>query len=126
MLHNPKGWTMKQMLSGSLAEGLDLPGSDMDVMFLLENVDVIQNVRDIKHPVKNTTLLMETDNDHPGFVRLRLISACYGPDQLLTLEYFETSRNSIYLSVNKFLSNINQISCMVESFKTRSLFIRSR
>ena len=32
-----------QVSSGSLAEGLDLPGSDMDIMRVLNNVKVIQN-----------------------------------------------------------------------------------
>jgi DNA polymerase sigma len=31
--------------SGSLAEGLDLPGSDIDVMFVLIAVQVIQNLQ---------------------------------------------------------------------------------
>jgi hypothetical protein len=30
--------------SGSLAEGLDLPGSDLDIMFVLSGARVIQNV----------------------------------------------------------------------------------
>jgi predicted nucleotidyltransferase len=38
-----------QVSSGSLAEGLDLPGSDIDVMFVFNAVQVIQNVRHKLH-----------------------------------------------------------------------------
>ncbi|CAC5423023.1 unnamed protein product [Mytilus coruscus] len=60
--------------SGSLAEGLDLTGSDIDLMDLSSNEDVIQNVRNIKHPIQRPTLIMETDIDYPGFVRLRYVA----------------------------------------------------
>ncbi|VDI14241.1 Hypothetical predicted protein, partial [Mytilus galloprovincialis] len=57
-----------QISSGSLAEGLDLPGSDVDIMFVDEVVNVTQIERNIKHPVQRTEVLMETDT---GFTRLR-------------------------------------------------------
>lgn len=45
--------TLVQISSGSLAEELDLPGSDLDVMYLFKDVDVIQDVRFMKHPVQH-------------------------------------------------------------------------
>jgi predicted nucleotidyltransferase len=43
--------------SGSLAEGLDLPGSDIDIMFVLNTVQVIQNVQQMNRSTRKTTLL---------------------------------------------------------------------
>jgi DNA polymerase sigma len=37
-----------QVSSGSLAEGLDLPGSDMDIMLVFNNVHILQNVQHMK------------------------------------------------------------------------------
>ncbi|VDI79280.1 Hypothetical predicted protein [Mytilus galloprovincialis] len=96
---------MTQISSGSLAEGLDLPGSDLDVMFLIKNVDVIQNIRNIKHPIRNPTLVMELDNAHPGFTKLRLIAD--GQEELVKFECCESTTNGSYLSVKEFLLKIN-------------------
>ncbi|VDI14242.1 Hypothetical predicted protein [Mytilus galloprovincialis] len=61
-------------MSSELAR-LDLPGSDEDKMFVDEVVNVTKIERNIKHPVQRTEVFMETDTDHPGFTRLRLIAA---------------------------------------------------
>ena len=59
--------------SGSLAEGLDLPGSDIDIMYLFNQVQIIQDIQHINHPARYTTLLVEDDIQFPGFSRLKLI-----------------------------------------------------
>ncbi|CAC5383825.1 unnamed protein product [Mytilus coruscus] len=94
--------------SGSLSEGFDLPGSDIDIMFVIGDVDVIRDVRNIKHPVQNTQLVMETDNDHPGFTRLRLIAGGDGENDIITYNCFESTGKGLYLSVIKFINNINR------------------
>ncbi|CAC5373591.1 unnamed protein product [Mytilus coruscus] len=58
--------------SGSLAEGLNLPGSDRDIMYVNHRYDVIRSLNNIKYPIHRTTFVMETDIDHPGFTKLRL------------------------------------------------------
>ncbi|CAC5408588.1 unnamed protein product [Mytilus coruscus] len=63
------------IFSGSLAEGLDLPGSDMDVMVELNDYTVIHNTKNIKNPNDRNMFVMKTDLDYPGFVRLRHVSA---------------------------------------------------
>ncbi|XP_052086090.1 uncharacterized protein LOC127723477 [Mytilus californianus] len=73
MIDNTDVSEVTTISSGSLSEELDLPGSDIDIMCVIGDVDVIQNLKNIKHPRQNTTLVMETDNDHPVFSRLRLI-----------------------------------------------------
>ncbi|VDI24636.1 Hypothetical predicted protein [Mytilus galloprovincialis] len=74
-----------QISSGSLAEGIDLPGSDIDIMYVMKEIDVIQDVRNIKHPVQRTTFLMETHTDHPGFGRLRLIAGGDGKNDMFNI-----------------------------------------
>ncbi|VDI83006.1 Hypothetical predicted protein [Mytilus galloprovincialis] len=94
--------------SGSSAEGLDLPGSDRDEMYVIKDVDVIRDVRNIKHPVQRTTLLMETDNNHSGFTRLQLVAGGDGETRFIKLKHFESTKNGLYLSVNEFVNNINR------------------
>ncbi|VDI24637.1 Hypothetical predicted protein [Mytilus galloprovincialis] len=98
-----------QISSGSLAEGLDLPGSDIDMMLVIYDVDVLRDVRNMKHSVKRTTLVMETDTDHPGFCRLRLIAGADGENDILTYEDLESTSKGLCLSLNKFVSKINNM-----------------
>ncbi|VDI82457.1 Hypothetical predicted protein [Mytilus galloprovincialis] len=81
--------------SGSLAEGIDLPGSDIDIMYVIRNIYVIQNAfnSSIKQPKNRIEFVMETDIDHPGFTRLK--------------------RNSKYLPVNNFLNIFKTNNCNV-------------
>ncbi|VDI23257.1 Hypothetical predicted protein [Mytilus galloprovincialis] len=95
-----------QISSGSLAEGLDLPGSDLDIMFLIKNVNVIQNVRNIKHPIQHTTLVMEPDKDHPGFTRIKLIAEGEEDTDIILSDCCESTTNGEYVSVDRFLHNI--------------------
>ncbi|CAC5384161.1 unnamed protein product [Mytilus coruscus] len=67
-----------QISSGSLAEGLDLPGSDMDVMYVLHDIEITQNEKNIKNPKRRSnfvTCVMEIDIDHPWFAILRPVAA---------------------------------------------------
>ncbi|VDI23259.1 Hypothetical predicted protein [Mytilus galloprovincialis] len=98
-----------QISSGSLAEGMDLPGSDVDKMICLDNVDVIQNVRNIKHQIQHTTLVMEPDKDYPGFTRLRLIVESEEDTYIILSECCERTSNGEYVSVERFLHNIRQL-----------------
>ncbi|CAC5383664.1 unnamed protein product [Mytilus coruscus] len=117
LIFNSSSPIITQILSGSLSEGLDLPGSDIDVMYVNNNVDVIRNVKNAKnvkntkHPIQSTTLVMETDNENPGFTRLRLIA---GGESVpcLTFDCFKSTRDGLYLSVNAFLMSwVNNCYC---------------
>ncbi|VDH94023.1 Hypothetical predicted protein [Mytilus galloprovincialis] len=90
--------------SGSLAEGIDLQGSDIDIMCVIKSLDVVQDERNIKHPVQRATLVMETDTDHLGFCRLRLIAGGDGTNNSITYQYVESK--GFYLSVNELVCNI--------------------
>jgi hypothetical protein len=94
--------------SGSLAEGLDLPGSDIDVMFVLKAVQVIQNLQHMNRSPGCTTLLVEDDMEFPGFSRLKLIAEG-------DYEYTCTSPECFVETINGlFLSNISFIRKIIE------------
>ncbi|VDI82312.1 Hypothetical predicted protein [Mytilus galloprovincialis] len=100
------GMNVTILSSGSLAEGIDLPGSDIDMMYVTKDVDVIRDIKNINHSVRRTTLVMENDYDHPGFTRLRLIAGGDGISTFIQPNFFESTRQGLYLSVNTFVSNI--------------------
>ncbi|XP_071142291.1 uncharacterized protein [Mytilus edulis] len=108
MKQNTNKSILTQISSGSLAEGLNLPGSDVDIMDVLKHVDVIQKVRDIKFPIQRTTLQFETDTDHPGFAKLRLIALTNRENNHITYECFESTKTGLFLSANEFVSYINK------------------
>lgn len=99
--------SVTEISSGSLGEELDLPGSDKVIMFLINSVDVIQNVQNIKQSLQNTTLVMELDNAHPGFTRLRLIAE-NDKCRFVRSECCESTRNGLYLSAALFIHNLRR------------------
>ncbi|XP_063406035.1 uncharacterized protein LOC134689995 [Mytilus trossulus] len=108
MMYNLRGNHKTIISSGSMAEGLDLPGSDIDAMCLFNDVDVIESKRNIKHPIQNTTLLMESDIENPGFTRLRLIAVRENKTIIKLSECCENTSTGEYVSVNKFLHIVEQ------------------
>ncbi|VDI60843.1 Hypothetical predicted protein [Mytilus galloprovincialis] len=105
-----------QISSGSLAEGMDLPGSDVDIMFFDNVVNVKQIERIIKNPIQRTEVFMETDTDHPGFTRLRLIAA--GISFFVSNECIVNTQTGRYLSTTKFVNNIKQRNTRIISLHT--------
>ncbi|CAC5408976.1 unnamed protein product [Mytilus coruscus] len=104
MIKNTESTYSTHISSGSLAEGLELPGSDLDIMNVIDDVDVLQNERNIKYPIHCTTLIMETDIDHPGFTRLRLVAKDNG-ESILVL----CAGERYYLSVSSFIDNYKKM-----------------
>lgn len=58
MIHNEifktEGAKLTYISSGNSAEGIDLPGSHIDIMYVIEETYVIRDVRDIKQSVYHT------------------------------------------------------------------------
>jgi hypothetical protein len=96
--------------SGSLAEGLDLRGSDIDTMFVLNNVQIIQNVQHINRSVRCTILLLEDDMEFPGFSKLKLIAE---DDDEYIYRYF-TPECFVETINGLFLSNISLFRKIIE------------
>ncbi|XP_071143313.1 uncharacterized protein [Mytilus edulis] len=97
-----------QISSGSLAEGLDLPGSDVDIMIVDEVVNVTQIERNIKHPVQRTEVFMETGTDYPGLTRLRLIAAGKRANEVVSNECIVNTQTGHYLSTTNFVNYLKQ------------------
>ena len=94
--------------SGSLAEGLDLPGSDIDIMFVLNTVQVIQNVQQMNRSARKTTLLAKDDMEFPGFSRLKLIAEGDHKYAYTLPECFVETINGLFLSNNSFVRKFNE------------------
>ncbi|CAG2244908.1 unnamed protein product [Mytilus edulis] len=60
--------------SGSFGEGLEMRGSDLDMMMVVKDIEVCE---DANVGYKNNTIyfIMDTDNTLPGFVKLRLVQS---------------------------------------------------
>ena len=108
-IYNATSDTLTRISSGSLAEGLDLPGSDRDVMYVINSVDVIQNTRNIKQSSERHTLVMETDSDHPGFTKLKLVTGEFDESLLIPSISFGDTCKCFYLSSDSFVNSIRQL-----------------
>ncbi|XP_076086178.1 uncharacterized protein LOC143056888 [Mytilus galloprovincialis] len=80
--------------SGSIGEGLDMRGSDLDIMFVSKLVEVIENVQP-DFDTRRTYLSMDTDDVKPGFTLLRLD---FSRDQFLFFQLCEEHYGKRYFS----------------------------
>ena len=89
--------------TGSKAEGLDLPGSDDDYMFDINNIydiAVSESIEDLVQSTRANKVLIVTDNVPPAFSLLKI----FGPyDQSLRRAMVNMGDNA-YLSSQEFLS----------------------
>ncbi|CAG2194704.1 unnamed protein product [Mytilus edulis] len=69
-LQSNEGWTM--ITSGSLGEGLQIRGSDLDIMMVFTFVEVCENPNIHFYPC-TTYFTMEQEDTSPGFTKLRLV-----------------------------------------------------
>lgn len=86
--------------SGSIAEGLDLPGSDVDIMIVYNFINIIDYQERLNHPVQFSTFLMEDSTKHSGFTKLKLLAK---GGKCSLLKSVVKSKNGEYLSNTKFL-----------------------
>ena len=92
--------------SGSLAEGLYFPESDMDIMYVVNDVNILQNVQHMNCSARHTTLLMEDEIEFPGFTTLKLIAE---GDAFTSPEYFVERTNGMYFSNISFIRTFIEI-----------------
>jgi hypothetical protein len=110
-IHNKVNTNTTRVSGGSLAEGLDLPGSDIDIMSVLNGVQVIQNVQHMNRSAPySTTLLAEDDMEFPGCFRLKLIAEGDQKYRYTSPKCFVETINGIFLSnilfVRQFIQEI--------------------
>ena len=108
-IHNKVERDYTSVSSGSLAEGLDLPGSDVDIMLVFNCVTVIQDVQHINRSSIYTTLFMEEDMEFPGFSRLKFIADGDIQCVMTSPECFVETTNGFFLSNILFISKLLQI-----------------
>jgi hypothetical protein len=101
-----KATHMSTVSSGSLAEGLDLPGSDIDVMIVLNIANILQNVQHMNRSARYTTLLIEDEIEFPGFTTLKLVAE---GDAFITHAYFVETTNGMYFSNILFIRKLIEI-----------------
>ena len=90
--------------TGSKAEGLDLPGSDDDYMFDINNmygIAVSESLHDLVQSTRRNKLLIITDNVPPAFVMLKCISL----QRPLLLRSAVTMNHESYLSSQQVVSS---------------------
>ena len=99
------GYHITTYYTGSKAEGLDLPGSDRDLMSNINNVHDMQ-VTETKQGAQAAThrniFVMSTENVPPCFVMLRSVSPIHDRD---LLNACQDMNNSLYLSSFLFVHN---------------------
>lgn len=81
------------LTSGSFGEGLDMQGSDLDVMYILKYYEVLGG-NNIPLDIHKTYFAMETDETIPGFSQLRLLQN----NHLDTLELIIQKGRDFYIS----------------------------
>ncbi|VDI33852.1 Hypothetical predicted protein [Mytilus galloprovincialis] len=96
--------------SGSFGEGLEMRGSDIDIMFVLKRIEVHEKIKSILFNPTKTYFTLMTKDTKPGFAMLRLISS----QSHRMLEYCETFRKDNYLSNALFRKRYLNEVCPVE------------
>ncbi|XP_071126633.1 uncharacterized protein [Mytilus edulis] len=72
--------------SGSFGEGLEMRGSDLDIMYVIKNMEVYEDIKAANNSNVNY-VLMETDDVKPGFTQLLVQEQVYS--QFLCQEFEE-------------------------------------
>ncbi|VDI33854.1 Hypothetical predicted protein [Mytilus galloprovincialis] len=94
--------------SGSFGEGLQIRGSDLDIIYVLQDIEVQDNISPIAFNANKTNFSMMTEDTKPGFAMLRLITTNFHHEFIP--ECCKQFRRHIYLSnvlfKNMFLNDM--------------------
>ena len=96
--------TLTQITSGSFGEGLEMKGSDLDIMYVAQDVHVYEDINKVPFNSRKTTVVMDMDDCKLGFTQLRLLQ-CYDPD---ILRMCKQVGNYIYLSNEQLKSDVRE------------------
>ncbi|CAC5425476.1 unnamed protein product [Mytilus coruscus] len=86
--------TRMNITSGSFGEGLQMLGSDLDIMWVLQFIEVHDNIKSAVFNPSKPYLSLMTEDTKPGFAMLRLVSSPYSG----MLNICEQFRKDTYLS----------------------------
>ena len=87
--------------SGSFGEGLEMSGSDVDMMDVFSNVHVYEDINKVRLNSRETSFVMEMDDCNLGFTHLRLVQCNYAS----ILKWCKQIGHSSYLS-NELFKNV--------------------
>ena len=116
----------KEYFTGSKAEGLDLPGSDRDYMFDINdnvNIKVVQSLHESLAPSPYSVFYLCTDKTPPGFALLRCIKPGISP---ITDIAIQSVNGQHYLSSSLMLDNLFQITKLYHFFDANTFTKTSR
>ncbi|XP_076084393.1 cyclic GMP-AMP synthase-like receptor [Mytilus galloprovincialis] len=87
--------------SGSKAEGLDLKGSDYDIMILANFLLVYESLNNVQYDPRDIILFMDTNDTTPGFTKLKLANKSH-LDVDVIRNWSETVGKETYISSKLF------------------------
>jgi tetratricopeptide (TPR) repeat protein len=85
---------VRRITSGSGGEGLDMKGSDIDIMYVYKDVNVYEDINSTRLKWAETCVAMEMDDTKLGFSRLRLLNC----NNYFILPICKQVGNDLYLS----------------------------
>ena len=83
-----------RITSGSFGEGLEMSGSDLDIMDVVSYVRVYEDINKVRLNSRETSFVMDMDNCKLGFTHLRLVQC----NHAIILQWCKQLGNYIYLS----------------------------
>jgi tetratricopeptide (TPR) repeat protein len=83
-----------QITSGSFGEGLEMKGSDVDMMHVVRDVRVYEDINKVRFNSRETSFVMDMDDCKLGFTQLRLVQ-CNDPN---ILQLCKQVGNYVYFS----------------------------
>ena len=83
-----------QITSGSFGEGLEMEGSDVDIMYVVRDVYVYEDINKVRFNSRETSFVMDMDDCKLGFTQLRLVQC----DHTNILQLCKQVGNYVYFS----------------------------
>ncbi|XP_052078030.1 uncharacterized protein LOC127715968 [Mytilus californianus] len=97
------------IISGSFGEGLQMIGSDLDIMFVIKPIEVHDNITSIVFNSKTTYFSLMTEDTKPGYVMLRLTSSPHAYVRKSCEQFRSKSYLSNILFKNFFLGELTPV-----------------
>jgi len=94
--------------SGSFGEGLEMKGSDIDIMYVFPNVHVYEDINKVRLNSRETSFVMDMDDCKLGFTHLRLVQCNHANILKLCKQIGHSSYLSNELLKNSLISSSQQ------------------
>ncbi|CAG2236823.1 unnamed protein product [Mytilus edulis] len=91
--------------SGSFGEGLEMRGSDLDIMEVMKSIEVCEDAN-ILPKADKISFTMEMEDTHPGYTKLRLVHSKYQDISILCIKIDSDFYFSNILIKRRFTTDI--------------------